>query len=967
MKAFLYGQTEYNLLRSSMHLDEYIDYSKKYGYELLSITDNNLIGSFKFYNKCISNGIKPLIGLEIKLDLSNEPILLYALTNGGYYNLCRISSKLEITHELDLDYLINNSKGLLFITNSVDAYLKIKDSVEVGLGVFKDNDKIYDYAIKNGISVYPLVNATYLISKDRIVYETLTKIGGTNASSEATYLPSIDELTNDFSSMPKVFESLDLLASRINIDLNAKKASLPKYPLTKGKTSKEYLYNLCHAGLKKRLGDDASNDKVYLERLDYELEVINKMGYDDYFLIVWDFIKYAKNNKILVGPGRGSAAGSLVAYSIGISSVDPIKYGLYFERFLNPERVTMPDIDTDFPDIKREAVIDYVRNLYGADHVSSIGTLGTFKTKSSIIDIGRAMNKSDDFIKRVSGQIKTFLSNDDSRIDELINKIDNKEIKEFLYIASRIEGIPRHITTHASGVIVSNMSLYDLVPLESSAAGYLQTQFDAADCEEIGLLKMDFLGIKNLTIIDDILSKSKEYNNINVFNKVPLDDKKVYDMLSSGDTLGIFQLEKEGMRRTIKKLKPKNINDIIAVLALYRPGPMDNIDEYIERHNGKPYKNIHPDLDDILKETYGIIVYQEQIMQIARRFAGYSLGGADILRRAVSKKKEDILISEREKFVSSSIEKGYSKDIANKIYDDIVKFADYGFNKSHSVVYGLFAYIMAYFKANNKIDFIESILNSVIGSIEETNDYIIYARKNGIKIMPPDINISYDKYISKNGILYMPFNSIKGVGKNVSSIIVSERQNGYKSYDDFKTRTKLSSSVLESLVYSGAFDSIETTKRELIESTGSEADVIDSFLGKKKKNIEEFPISYLKAHELDALGINIKYNPFINADKLRLQYKAIPLQKFNNNISRGIVEFSDFREITTKNNKHMALGRVADDSYEYDMVIFSDVFNKYKGLIKKDTLFVIDGSLRDDKERGKSIIVEAIYEIKNTD
>lgn len=963
MRGFLYGQTEYNLLKNSMHLDDYVKKGQEFGYNALSITDPNMFGHLKFYRLCIQNDIKPIIGLEIKISITREVILAYALNMCGYKNLCKISSYIMTNTEVDLKTLASYKDGIVFVTTwdvskaDFEAIASELGNVALGIGYSEYMDRLYMMMHEEGYKAYPISRIMYENKEDFEVYEVLSKIGNYDILKGEYYFKSIEELEADFFGYEDLFTSFEELVSSIDLSLDDNRVSLPKFPLTGGKSSKDYLYNLCMNGLKKRLQGFKGDTKPYFDRLNYELKTIDDMGFNDYFLIVWDFIKFAKNSGILVGPGRGSAAGSLVSYCIGISSVDPLKYNLFFERFLNPERISMPDIDTDFPDDKRDSVIEYVKNLYGDDHVCTIATFDTFKIKSAIRDLGKTLKLSDQYIDSVANQIQMLDGEDDeeNKVLGLIEKVSDETLKKFLSIASKMCGLPRHISTHAAGIILSDRSLYDIIPLQSGLNNMLQTQLDAPDCESIGLLKMDFLGIRNLAIIDSTIKSIDGLNNINVFNKIPLDDKKTFEMLSRGDTLGVFQLEKKGMTRTITNLKPKRFEDIVAILALYRPGPMDNIPLYISRMHGEKVEYIHKDLEPILSETYGIIVYQEQIMQIAQKFAGYSLGEADVLRRAVSKKKEEVLVSERERFVASSTKRGYSLDVSNKIYDDIVKFANYGFNKSHSVVYALFAYTMAYLKVNYPNSFITNALTNVVGSIADTKEYIEYARNRGLVVHAPDINKSGLGYVYDKNAIYMPFGAIKGLGKVVSEEIVRQREKGvFKGFTDFKERCDLSKSINEALIFSGAFDSFKISKKQLNQSSSKETNVVDSFLVGRILTDDEYDDEYLRKMELEYLGFNLKYNQFKAIDKLRKEYKAISLKSLKEEVPSNVISaFTDIHELTTKNGDVMLVGTISDGAGSLDIVMFPRDYAQIKNVISKSGLYNLNGVLRNDKQRGR--------------
>ncbi len=977
MISFLYGQTEYNMLKNSIHLDDYIRVSKEYGYSMLSLTDDNMAGNYKFYNLCKKNDILPLIGLEISLNDVN--ILLYALDNLGYSNLCMISSLKECNSCVNIEDLYKYQKGIYFVlVGNLEYYFDIKDNIDnLAIGVQYNDVNAFNFAKKHDIMAFPISETCYLYDNERVVYEALCKIGNNKIKDGDLYLKNQDELKKDFSGMEILFDNLDVLKNMISLDLSNRIVKMPAYPQKTGKSSKEYLKSLCYKGLEKRLQGVNADKDLYKKRLDYELSIIDKMGYNDYFLIVWDFIKFAKNNDILVGPGRGSGAGSLVAYSIGITAVDPLKYNLLFERFLNPERISMPDIDTDIPDNRRDEVIAHVHELYGDNHVCYITAFDTFKVKSAIRDLGRVLSLDEKLIFELSNQITKKIdenltyytaSHEDIKkiLEDLMGQVSGDAYK-FLFIASRMEGLPRHISTHAAGIIISSVDLNSFIPLQNGINNIKQSQLEAHDLEEIGLLKMDFLGIRNLSIIDSIMKEIGGFNAINLYNKIPLNDKKTYDLLCRGETLGIFQLESDGITRTIMKLHPDRIEDIVAVLALYRPGPMENIDEFISRKHGKKFDYIHPDLKDILSETYGIIVYQEQIMLIAQKFAGYSLGEADVLRRAVSKKKEEVLISERDKFIESSIAKGYDMDTANKIYDDIVKFANYGFNKSHSVAYALFSYVMAYFKANYPTVFVSKILNNVIGSTKHTLSYLSYAKRCGLKVLPPSVNYASNYYVVHGNNIFIPFNQIKGVGIQQAQDIILERKNGmFKSFNDFKSRTKIQESSLEALIYSGAFDEFGQTKKSMLDDISGSSIIVDNFLEDRILSLDEIDDITLGEMEKKYLGFNLKYNIFNNIDYLIRKNKASYLNNLKPNQNyRFVASFTDCRELITKNNELMLIGSINDGINLMSMVIFPKNYTVIKPIFKYNKLYIIDGKTNyDDKRARLQVIINKVNSIK---
>ena len=976
MKGFLYGQTEYNILTSSARLELYVKKAHECNFDFLSITDSTLHGVYKFYKACKKEGIKPIIGLEVKvLDIDNlySKVLLYAKNNNGYKNLLKINKEICINHLENLEQMIMDDIIYVFVLNDsflqrvylssnekelLDEYLNKIKSLNAYIGysminrpkMMNLNKDILNYAKSFNVPFVNIHQMKYLEAKDYKIYEALTSISGN--------LDKIDEF-DDFSFLenPPISKELDSIIESIDLHLFEDKIYLPKYPNTKGIESSEYLMALCHKGLEKR----GIYYKEYLDRLNYELGIIHKMGYDDYFLIVWDFILYAKKNKVLVGPGRGSAAGSLVSYCLGITEIDPLKYGLLFERFLNPERVTMPDIDTDFPDNKRDLVINHVKELYGDLHVCNITAFGTFKIKSSVRELSKVFHIESSRIDKIIDMIEKF------GYDKLLEEYKDDELYDFLYVARGLEDLPKHISTHAAGIILSKEPLDDIVPLQEGINGLLQSEFEASDLEAIGLLKMDFLGISNLSMIEGMIDDIPNFT-IEDLRKIPLDDPKVYKMLRSGDTLGIFQMEKQGFRKALKDLAPTCFNDIVAMLALYRPGPMENIPVYIERKEGKPFNYIHKDLEPILKETYGVIVYQEQIMQIAKVFAGYSLGEADLLRRAVSKKDASKLDSMRSDFITRSQKMGYSLDDANKIYDLIYKFANYGFNKSHSVAYAMFAYQMAYLKVNHFYAFMPNIMNNVISNTQTLISYINYAKERGLYTQKPNINISSNRFVYKKEWLFIPLNAIYSIGESIVRPIVKEREdNGlFKSFDDFIERCNPSDSTLQALVFSGALDIFGKTKKSMIENSSKQ----NAIFLKHMKNVivddSEYDFSYLSEMEKKYLGMNIEYNIYRNIKPLYQKYKAVNIQSLKPLERKFIIaSFIDIKEITTKKKELMMLGSIAD---EFNTVKFTIFPQAYKDIDKKDIiynkLYLIFGSLEKDNKEEYSFIISGIKNIE---
>ena len=735
------------------------------------------------------------------------------------------------------------------------------------------------------------------------------------------------------------------------------KLLLPIYKDTKGMTSASYLFELSKTGLSRRLGGDIPQN--YKDRLSYELNIINEMGFSNYFLVVYDFIKYAKKNKILVGPGRGSAAGSLVSFSLGITDIDPLKYNLLFERFLNPERKTMPDIDTDFPDDKRKEVIDYVISKYGEKNVSGIVTFGTLGIKQVIRDVSRVLNipiyKIDALSKFIPNMSRENLIDFYNKNQAFKARIDSdKELTKMFKIAIKLEGFPRHTSSHAAGIIMSEVQLDEVIPLTYSDGMYLSS-YSMEYLEDLGLLKMDFLGLKNLSMISNILNDIKtNYNKEIEFSKIPLDDKESLKIFYDANTCGIFQFESTGMKQFLNKLKPKSFEDIFAAIALFRPGPADNIDTYIKRKNNlEKIEYLDPCLKPILSNTYGIIIYQEQIIQVANIFAGYSLGEADILRRAMSKKKIDLLKSEEEKFIKKSIERGHDKEIAKKIFDLILKFAGYGFNRSHSVAYSIIAYKMAYLKAHYKNEFFANLLSNAIGSEYKTKEYILEARKNKIEIEKPDINLSSDRYIvNKDKIIY-PFSNIKQVGVVASHSILKAREEKEFTdiYDCFSRLiiNGVTKKTIESLIYADCFRSFNYNKNTLILNLDSlinyaelTKDLDPSLVIKPEiEEFNEYNKDDLLKQEKEVFGFYLVNHP--TTSYYAKEQNCIHLEDIGNYFNKRvnmIILVEKVKVIETKKHDKMAFVVGSDETSNRDFTIFPKVYEKYPDISKGDILKV---------------------------
>lgn len=939
----LYIKTDNSLLSSLINIDKLIKYALKNNISSLSITDNNMYGVIEFYNKCIINNIKPIIGLELTIE--NKKIILYCIDNNGYKNLIKLST-INSEKTIDYDNLKKYSASLICIVlyKDMDIYEtleKIYEKIYIGY----KNEFEYE-KIQNTNKVY-INQICYLNEFDDIYLKYLTAIKNSqlienvenvlinnNLILEKDLLKLNFDLTNNYE-----------ITKMCNIKIEHEDNLIPKFKCPDSLDSYTYLKKLCIDGLKKIFGNTVN--KIYVDRLKKELEIINKMGFCNYFLIVWDYVKYAKENSILVGPGRGSAASSLVAYVLNITTIDPIKYNLLFERFLNPERITMPDIDIDFEYRYRDAMVKYVISKYGIKNVAPIITFGTLGAKQAIRDVARTMSIELKMVDNLCKMIDSNLTllenyNKNSKIKNYISI--NEELKNLYKVATKIEGLKRHTSIHAAGVVMCDKPLDEVIPLDKSHNDFYVTGYSMEYLESLGLLKMDFLALKNLTLIKDTIDEL----NIN-FDDIPINDKKAINIFTKANTIGIFQFESEGMINFIKKLKPDNVEDVIASLALFRPGPMNNIDSYIKRKKGiEKIDYIHDDLYDILKDTYGIIIYQEQIMLIASRMASYTLGEADVLRRAMSKKKESILINEKEKFITRSIANGYDEKIATKVYELILKFASYGFNRAHSVSYAMISIKMAYLKANYSLVFMKNLLNMVIGNSIKTNEYIYECKKLNVELTKPDINISEDKYIQKNGKLFFPLNLIKNIGVGAVELILKERHK--KQFDDifdFINRCYgkiVNRQVIESLIYSGAFDSLNYNKRTLIYNLDVIINYgeIGSLLQDELKPIieekEEFKQEELMQYELDMFGFYITTHPIT---KYKIKYNTLSINEIENEINKDVelvLLVNKVKENTTKKNEKMCFINAMDEVSNIDLVLFPKVYEKNQNINRLDVI-----------------------------
>lgn len=1027
--------TAYSLLSSTISIQKLIEKAKKLQYHTLAITDYNVLyGAIPFYKECLKNHIKPIIGLTIDVisEINSEnsyPLVLLAENETGYHNLLKLSSTIQTKSQqgIPLKWLKGYHRGLIAFTPGVNGEIeqlliqgedeKAEKVAQTFQHVFeKDSfflsiqnhhipeeklvcNKMIELANRNGMKLIVTNDVKYLDKEDAFSHECLIAIREnyklsdeehTTHKSEEYYLKDKQSMVNDFSDYIDALENTVLVAERCYVKLEMKRELLPKFPLPGGETADRALQKLCEKGLKERF----ENPKpIYWERLFYELDVIQRMKFSDYFLIVWDFMKYARSNGILTGPGRGSSAGSLVAYVLKITNVDPIKHELLFERFLNPERITMPDIDIDFPDHRRDEVIQYVTKKYGELHVAQIITFGTFAAKAAARDVARVFGFNTKELENLSRMIPSklgiTLNQAYQESEKLREFIEESALHQKLFqTALKLEGIPRHVSTHAAGVVISEEPLVNLIPIQEGHAGSYLTQYSMDILEEIGLLKMDFLGLRNLSLIERIVNSIQKglKKKINI-GQIPLDDASTYQLLSIGSTTGIFQLESEGMRSVLKRLKPSEFEDIVAVNALYRPGPMENIPLYIDRKHGKEIVRYpHPDLEQILKKTFGVIIYQEQIMQIASHMAGFSLGEADLLRRAVSKKKKDVLDKERIHFVTGATHKGYDEKIANDIYDLIVRFANYGFPRGHAVAYSFIAYQLAYLKAHYPLYFMAALLTSAIGNEDKISQYIREAGQMGIKILPPSINKSYFYFnVEKDGIRYS-LAAIKGLGAAALKDIIEARAlRPFSDLFDFCIRTihkSINRKTLEGLVFSGAFDEfnqeratllasidVATQHAELVSPNDNEVDLFaeEEIFQIKPKYMEVEPMSIIDklSFEKQVLGVYLSDHPIRPYEELIRAYTSDtiftsdPKQKHT---KLGIY-INEVKTIRTKKGEMMCFLKISDPSGEMEGVVFPKSYKQFGQLCHQGQIALLEGNI--EERNGKiQLIIQKMLDIE---
>ncbi len=943
----LYIKTDNSLQQSLIKIPDLIKFAKENNLTSLTITDNNMYGVVDFYKACVNNSIKPIIGLEVCID--DFIIVLYAMNYLGYKNLIKITTIMSY-QKLSYEDISKYFDNLICIIpyeyiNKYELFKSLSKNVYIS---YKNLDEYNNIKIPN--KVY--MNKTlYLNDKDNIYIKYLKAIKESVSINEIVDADNKILTYQEYNKLYPFDNNNKIITDMCNVIIPSRSDLIPKFD-TGNLSSYEYLKLKCIEGIRYYFKDSVR--KIYKDRLKYELDVINKMGFCDYFLIVADYVNYARENNIIVGTGRGSAVGSLVSYCLKITDVDPIKYNLLFERFLNPERISMPDIDIDFEHEKRMDVINYCIEKYGSKRVAPIITFGTYGAKQSLRDVASVMNIEisliDDLCKLIDSK-KSLMENynENEKIKILLSR--KKELKACYGISRHIEGLKKHKSIHAAGVIISSVDLDTVIPLDKNNNMYI-TGYDMTYLEELGLLKMDFLAIKYLTtihkLIDDI---NLNYNTNITFSNIPLNDPKAINIFTSALTLGIFQFESDGMIDFLSKLKVDKMDDIFAAIALYRPGPIKNIPTYIARKNGlEKIEYIDKSLEPILRQTYGIMIYQEQIMQVAHVMANYTLGEADILRKAMSKKKKDILLGERKKFKERAHKLGYSEEIIDKVFNSMLKFAEYGFNKSHSVGYSIVAYKMAYLKAYYPALFIVHSLSSD-SDLDKFKKYIYEAKRLGLELLLPDINKSLKKYTLEDNKIRYPLSNIRNIGTICADIILKERKNGkFIDIFDFIKRCygkEINKKVIESLIYSNAFSNMGYNKKTLINNL----DVIINYgilikdldrefvLKPEIKIYKEYAKKELLNQELDMFGVYITDNPIY---QIKLQYKDIidikNIEMYFDKIVNIIAFVDKVRQVNTKDGSIMCFINLSDELSKIDGVLFPKVYEKYKDINAGDII-----------------------------
>jgi len=1059
----LHVHTEYSLLDGAARIKKVVARAKELGMDSLAITDHGVMfGVIDFYRECKAAGIRPVIGCEVytaagshfdkdpEKDKRQGHLVLLAKNNEGYQNLIKIVSKGFIEGfyykpRIDKDVLKEYSGGIIALSACLagdvqhnllmNNYQGAKQEAMEFLDIFGEGNfylEVQDQGLSEEADILPMMkqlhdetgipfvatnDVHYVNREDAEAHDVLLCIqtGSTvddekrmRFSNDQFYLKSEDEMRKIFAGIPEACNNTQKIAEKCDVNFTFGELHLPEFHAPDGMDNTIYLRKLCREGLEYRYPDGGKELK---NRLNYELGIIEQMGYVEYFLIVWDFINYAKSQGIMVGPGRGSAAGSIVAYTLRITDIDPIKYNLIFERFLNPERVSMPDIDIDFCYERRGEVIDYVVEKYGADKVAQIITFGTLKAKASVRDVGRVLNvpysDTDAIAKAIPFGLKMTIKDALKMNPELKKRYENEAIvKKVLDMSMAIEGMPRHASTHAAGVVISRKIIDEYVPLYLAEKG-ISTQFNMTTIEELGLLKMDFLGLRNLTVIRDALEMIEANHNVKIdFEKMDYDDPKVYKMIAEGNTQGIFQLESGGMTQFMKNLKPDCFEDIVAGISLYRPGPMASIPTYIaNKKNPDNIQYLHKTLKPILSVTYGCMVYQEQVMQIVRELAGYTYGRSDILRRAMGKKKMDVMLAEKEVFIEGAEKKGVPKNVGEEIFNQMVSFAQYAFNKSHAAAYAVIGYETGYLKVHYTVEFMAALMTSVMSEPHQIAKYIRNCNEMGIEVLPPDINESNKKFTVKDGKIRFGLLGVKNVGEGAIDAIIKAREDKGFPKDIFSFINNVdihlvNKKAIESLIKAGALDSINPNRAQHL--TVYEM-LMESAQNNAKKNLEgqvslfqlnskamdnpksaaklpdiaNFSKEILSAMEKEMLGVYLTEHPLNDYADMMKKVTTLTSEDLINaqedeNVSRlrdgqnaimaGIV--TGKRNLITKKNQQMAFMQIEDFFGEVEVIVFPNVFDKYRKLIEEDQIVVVKGTINFKEDELPKLLANTITDMR---
>lgn len=1005
--------SSYSLLKSTIRLNEYVETGKLLGYKQLALTDDGVLhGAVEFYERCIQNGIQPILGctfeISWKSDASRkEMLVVYAKGAKGYESLLKLSTLYQqgltwttemtewiATHSedvkivlppMDSEWVAAHSKGKL--ESVLRAVKEELSGVDIAVGITREMVERGEFdTMREGIEAAGVVPVAFSVSRylnttDYFSWKVLQaiRLGETLSftQEDATGSESLPEAT----SMTKMFQAavggvllsnLEQFTKDLVVEIPLRDTMLPKFPVPGGKTSAQFLYELCEAAMLEM----GVTTPIYVNRLKEELAVIHEMGFDDYFLIVWDIMRHAREQGIQTGAGRGSAAGSLVAYLLHITGVDPIRYNLLFERFLNRERYTMPDIDLDFPDDKREDILAYIVSKYGNQNVAQIVTFGTLGAKQVIRDVCKVFGENIITVQKFSNNIaqgKVTLDQTYKENKAFREHVESSERNRKLYqVAKALEGLPRHSSVHAAGVVLSQDALTKTVPLMKRDKGYsaslqeadwMLTQYAMQAVEKVGLLKMDLLGLSNLTLLHKAIQQTQKITKKAIdITKIPLDDARTFELFQKAQTNGIFQFESDGIRRVLKDMQPTTFEDLVAVLALYRPGPMEQIPHFINRKKGTEIVQYpHTSLQKILEPTYGILVYQEQVMQAASEMAGFTLGEADILRRAIGKKNSDAIAAQKEKFVHGALSKGYKKEDAETVYDYIEKFANYGFNKSHAVAYAMLSYQLAYLKANYPTAFFTALFQNASTKSAKLQDYLVEARQLGIKILPPSINRSYADFVADDSGVIVGLNNIKGIRRDfVESIVKNRYEYGlFKGFQDFAYRMGAQYTkepLLLALINAGAFDEFGETRATLKANVDAVAKSVkfhglnlslEDDLEVAFTHVEEEPLLQRIEEEIEVLGFSVSPHPSSKYDPLVKSGWITPIQTvFEEGYMRFVGMIVDIRKISTRKGEQMAYVTLQDASGMIDVVVFPSTLAEVYQHLQQNTMVLAEGRVK---------------------